>query len=186
MRNGGAPEPTSLRTSFIGSSGRSHPRRSTRLIETGSALRRCARGRAATARRAEFRNGLSQSGSSGPSASCQTRAFTRQTCESSILPHDRTRAEAQRAACPARGRSPPRSASPRSAWACVSARSAWRRGTKGPLRGGSAAIRVRVGDGPRVKDGVHLPGDEAWLIAERRTRRDPLLPEPCALAPRCR
>ncbi len=46
----------------------------------------------------------------------------------------------------------------------------WRRGTKGPLRGGFAAIRVRVGDGPRVKDGVHLPGDEAWLIAaERRT-----------------
>lgn len=45
----------------------------------------------------------------------------------------------------------------------------WRRGTKGPLRGEFAAIRVRVGDGPRVKDGVHLPGDEAWLIAERRT-----------------
>jgi SRSO17 transposase len=45
----------------------------------------------------------------------------------------------------------------------------WRRGTKGPLRAPFAAVRVRVGDGGRVKDGVHLPGDEAWLIAEKRT-----------------
>jgi SRSO17 transposase len=44
----------------------------------------------------------------------------------------------------------------------------WRRGTKGPLRAPFAAVRVRVGDGPRVKDGVHLPGDEVWLIAEKR------------------
>ncbi len=45
----------------------------------------------------------------------------------------------------------------------------WRRGTKGPLRAPFAAVRVRVGDGPRVKDGVHLPGDEVWLVAEKRT-----------------
>jgi SRSO17 transposase len=45
----------------------------------------------------------------------------------------------------------------------------WRRGTKGPLRGEFAAVRVRVGDGARVNDGVHLPGDEVWLIAEKRT-----------------
>jgi SRSO17 transposase len=45
----------------------------------------------------------------------------------------------------------------------------WRRGTKGPLRAEFAAVRVRVGDGARVKDGVHLPGNEVWLIAERRT-----------------
>jgi SRSO17 transposase len=45
----------------------------------------------------------------------------------------------------------------------------WRRGTKGPLRAEFAAVRVRVGDGPAVKDGVHLPGDEVWLIAEKRT-----------------
>jgi len=44
----------------------------------------------------------------------------------------------------------------------------WRRGTKGPLRAPFAAVRVRIGDGPRVKDGIHLPGDEVWLIAERR------------------
>jgi SRSO17 transposase len=48
-------------------------------------------------------------------------------------------------------------------------RISWRRGTKGPLQGEFAAVRVRVGDGPRVKDGIHLPGDEVWLIAERRT-----------------
>jgi SRSO17 transposase len=45
----------------------------------------------------------------------------------------------------------------------------WRRGTKGPLRGTFAAVRVRVGDGARSKDGIHLPGDEAWLVAEKRT-----------------
>jgi SRSO17 transposase len=45
----------------------------------------------------------------------------------------------------------------------------WRRGTKGPLRGTFAAVRVRVGDGPRSKDGIHLPGEEAWLVGEKRT-----------------
>jgi SRSO17 transposase len=45
----------------------------------------------------------------------------------------------------------------------------WRHGTKGPLRAAFAAVRVRVGDGAAVNDGVHLPGDEAWLIAEKRT-----------------
>jgi SRSO17 transposase len=44
----------------------------------------------------------------------------------------------------------------------------WRKGTKGPLQGEFAALRVRVGDGPEAKDGVHLPGEETWLIAERR------------------
>jgi len=45
----------------------------------------------------------------------------------------------------------------------------WRRGTKGPLRGVFAAVRIRVGDGPRSKDGIHLPGEEAWLVGEKRT-----------------
>jgi len=45
----------------------------------------------------------------------------------------------------------------------------WRRGTKGPLRADFAAVRVRVGDGALVRNGLHLPGDEAWLIAEKRT-----------------
>jgi len=45
----------------------------------------------------------------------------------------------------------------------------WRQGTKGPLRGTFAAVRIRVGDGARSKDGIHLPGDETWLVAEKRT-----------------
>ena len=46
----------------------------------------------------------------------------------------------------------------------------WRRGTKGPLSGRFALIRVRPADG--LKTGVkkfHVPGDEVWLIAEFRT-----------------
>jgi SRSO17 transposase len=48
----------------------------------------------------------------------------------------------------------------------------WRRGTKGRLSARFAALRVRVADGPtqRIRDmgGQHMPGDEAWLIGERR------------------
>lgn len=47
-------------------------------------------------------------------------------------------------------------------------RISWRDGTKGPLTGEFAAIRVRIADGPQTRDGVHLPGDEVWLVAERR------------------
>jgi SRSO17 transposase len=48
----------------------------------------------------------------------------------------------------------------------------WRRGTKGPLRGAFAAVRVRVADGPAVRmhgrNNQHLPGEEVWLVGERR------------------
>jgi SRSO17 transposase len=48
----------------------------------------------------------------------------------------------------------------------------WRTGTKGKLKARFAAVRVRVADGPpqriRDKGQQHLPGDEAWLIAEHR------------------
>ena len=48
----------------------------------------------------------------------------------------------------------------------------WRRGTKGPLWAAFAAVRVRVADGPAVRIhgrvGQHLPGDEVWLVGERR------------------
>jgi SRSO17 transposase len=44
----------------------------------------------------------------------------------------------------------------------------WRSGTKGPLRADFAAVRVRVADGPVAAGGRHLPGDEAWLVGERR------------------
>ena len=48
----------------------------------------------------------------------------------------------------------------------------WRCGTKGQLRASFAALRVRVADGPaqqiRDKPAQHLPGEEVWLVGERR------------------
>ena len=44
----------------------------------------------------------------------------------------------------------------------------WRTGTKGPLKAGFAALRVRVADGPVAPRARHLPGDEAWLVGEHR------------------
>jgi hypothetical protein len=46
----------------------------------------------------------------------------------------------------------------------------WRTGTKGPLEAGFAAVRGRVADGPVMARGQHLPGDEAWSVAEHRAR----------------
>jgi SRSO17 transposase len=51
------------------------------------------------------------------------------------------------------------------AWRRVS----WRNGTKGPLEAEFISIRIRVADGPETRDRVHLPGEEAWLVAERRS-----------------
>jgi SRSO17 transposase len=45
---------------------------------------------------------------------------------------------------------------------------AWRHGTKGPLAARFAALRVRVADGPPVREGKHLPGEEVWLVGEWR------------------
>jgi len=49
----------------------------------------------------------------------------------------------------------------------------WRRGTKGALKAEFAALRVRVADGPAVRIGgrvsQHLPGEEVWLVGERRS-----------------
>jgi len=50
------------------------------------------------------------------------------------------------------------------AWRRIS----WRDGTKGPLEAEFIAVRVRAADGPETRDRIHLPGDEAWLVAERR------------------
>ena len=44
----------------------------------------------------------------------------------------------------------------------------WRRGTKGPLAAGFAALRVRPAEGAQLRDGRHLPGEEVWLVGERR------------------
>jgi SRSO17 transposase len=49
---------------------------------------------------------------------------------------------------------------------------AWRKGTKGALKAGFTAVRVRVADGQpqRIgdKDMQHMPGDQVWLGGERR------------------
>jgi SRSO17 transposase len=48
----------------------------------------------------------------------------------------------------------------------------WRKGTKGPLKARFAAVRVRVADGETQRIGAkgtqHMPGDEVWLVGERR------------------
>jgi SRSO17 transposase len=44
----------------------------------------------------------------------------------------------------------------------------WRSGSKGPLSGYFAALRVRPADGEDVGHRLRLPGPEVWLIAERR------------------
>ncbi len=48
----------------------------------------------------------------------------------------------------------------------------WRKGTKGPLAGDFAIVRVRPADGAEAKDGIHLPGELAWLVCERFTNGD--------------
>ena len=54
---------------------------------------------------------------------------------------------------------------PRSTWQAIT----WRKGTKGPLRACFALVRVRVADGPKGYYGEHQPGEEVWLIGERRS-----------------
>jgi SRSO17 transposase len=48
----------------------------------------------------------------------------------------------------------------------------WRQGTKGALKARFAVARVRVADGPPQRIGnkgqQHLPGEDVWLIGERR------------------
>jgi SRSO17 transposase len=44
----------------------------------------------------------------------------------------------------------------------------WRRGTKGPLKAEFAALRVRPADGAQLRNGWHAPGNEVWLVGERR------------------
>jgi SRSO17 transposase len=47
-------------------------------------------------------------------------------------------------------------------------RVSWRRGTKGPLAAEFAALRVRPAEGRQLRNGRHLPGEEVWLVGERR------------------
>lgn len=45
----------------------------------------------------------------------------------------------------------------------------WRKGTKGELKATFAALRLRVADGPVRSRADHLPGDEVWVVGERRS-----------------
>ncbi len=47
-------------------------------------------------------------------------------------------------------------------------RISWRNGTKGPLAAEFAARRVRPAEGAQLRNGWHLPGEEVWLVGERR------------------
>jgi SRSO17 transposase len=53
---------------------------------------------------------------------------------------------------------------PEEMWRTIS----WRRGTKRDLKADFAVFRIRVADGPLMSDAQHLPGEEAWLVCERR------------------
>jgi len=48
----------------------------------------------------------------------------------------------------------------------------WRNGTKGALYGDFAIVRVRPADADQTRDGLHLPGDAAWLACERFSNGD--------------
>ncbi|WP_264801723.1 transposase, partial [Acetobacter nitrogenifigens] len=52
-------------------------------------------------------------------------------------------------------------------------RISWRRGTKAGLAARFAAVQIRIADGPPQRIGrlgaQHMPGEEAWLIGERRS-----------------
>ncbi len=52
--------------------------------------------------------------------------------------------------------------------ACEFRALSWRAGTKGVLQAAFAACRVRVADGAAIARGQHLPGEEVWLVGERR------------------
>jgi SRSO17 transposase len=45
----------------------------------------------------------------------------------------------------------------------------WRQGTKGPLSASFAARRVRMAEGAQSETGHRLPGEELWLVGERRS-----------------
>lgn len=45
----------------------------------------------------------------------------------------------------------------------------WRKGTKGELKATFAALRLRAADGPVRSRADHLPGEEVWVVGERRS-----------------
>lgn len=118
---------------------------------------------------AEFRHGLSQRGLDWAVGILSTQNMYAEDVEVS-MPAGSSKV--------GRPRTHPRvSESPSSAARFIEAHGsfrqvAWRKGTKGQLSGEFAIVRVRPADGAEAKDGVHLPGDAAWLVCERLSNGD--------------
>ena len=118
---------------------------------------------------AEFRNGLTARGFSWGVGILSTQNMYTTAVETATKQHEfgrgrpRTRAQADESPCAAK--------------AFIDAHATfrsvtWRKGTKGPLSGDFAIVRVRPADAAETKDRVHLPGDEAWLVCERLSNGD--------------
>jgi len=112
---------------------------------------------------AEFRNGLSQRDLAWAVGILSTQNMYSENVEVSMPPRSRVGRPRTR---PVVGESPCSAERFIQTYATFR-RVAWRKGTKGPLSGDFAMARVRPADGVEVKDGVHLPGEPAWLVSER-------------------
>ena len=117
---------------------------------------------------AEFRRGLSQMGlrwAVGISPDTQVYAMStklRAVASESVTGRPRTRRAAT--AKPRSVRDVIASLGPHALWTV-----AWRRGTKGMLSAEFCALRIPIADGEPVLGHRHGPGDEVWLICERRS-----------------
>jgi SRSO17 transposase len=117
---------------------------------------------------AEFRRGLSEMGLRWVvGVSPDTHVYAMSTRVRDVASETATgRPRTLRAATtkPRRARDVLKALGPHALWTI-----AWRRGTKGMLSAEFTALRVRVADGEPIVDHRHGPGEEAWLIFERRS-----------------
>lgn len=117
---------------------------------------------------AEFRRGLAEQGLRWiVGVSPDTLVYAKSTRVRDIVSESTTgrpRTRRSATADPRRARDVLASLGPHALWTI-----AWRQGTKGMLSAEFTALRVRVADGEPLVDHRHGPGDEAWLIFERRS-----------------
>jgi SRSO17 transposase len=117
---------------------------------------------------ADFRRGLTEQGLRWVvGISTETHVFamsTRVRTVESETPTGRPRTTQEATAKPRRAKDVIASLGPHALWTV-----AWRRGTKGMLSAEFCALRVRIADGDPVEGHRHGPGDEVWLISERRS-----------------
>jgi SRSO17 transposase len=117
---------------------------------------------------ADFRGGLTGQGLRWVvGISSETHVFamsTRVRTVESETPTGRPRTTHEATAKPRRAKDVIASLGPHALWTV-----AWRRGTKGMLSAEFCALRVRIADGDPVVGHRRGPGDEVWLICERRS-----------------